>query len=315
MTVATRRLVGAAALLLAAPISMAGRATPQAADVAALLAQARQALGGDAALSAVTAFTVKGSRTTTFGGSGSIGESIELVCALPDRFLERSAHTSNLGPLGMAGSSSRRGFNGADPIDEVESNDPLPEPIVAGRGGPPVDPADARARRLRAGKRTFVERVFPLFASSFDSAPLTITAVGQGSGPTGPAYAINLTTADGLVLTAFVDAKTHVVAGLMWNDKPIVFGTFSTSTTVREKVGSPGSSTMSIGPPPVLPAPPANLPDVTWQMTVTDYRPEGPLNWPHRFTTSFGGQKYEELKLSEFKINPTIDPSVFRVSR
>lgn len=314
---ASRTLVRTAVLLLLASTALAARQTPQSpADVATLLAWTRQALGGDAALAAVTSFTVKGSRTEWIGRSESVSESIEIACALPDRFVQRMQHTSNLGPFGTSSASTRKGFNGAEPIDEHVSDDPLPAPVVAGRsGGSPADRAAEHARLLRLGRRAFVERVFPLFAASFSGAPLTITALGRANGPTGPAYAIRLDAADGFTLTVFVDAGTHLVAGLVWQDKPIVFTQFTMTTTVREKAGSPGSTTMSAGPPPVLPPPPTSLPDVTWQMTVGDYRPDTGLNWPHRFVTSFGGQKYEDLKLGAFKINPPIDPSTFRVSR
>lgn len=68
---APRFLVPTATLLLMAALS--ARAAPQEApnDVATLLAWTRQALGGDAALSAVTAFTVKGRRTLSLGGDMS----------------------------------------------------------------------------------------------------------------------------------------------------------------------------------------------------------------------------------------------------
>jgi len=309
-------LVRTAVLFLLASTALAARQTTQSpADVATLLVWMRQALGGDAALAAVTSFTVKGSRAIT-SGDFSLTDSVELACALPDRFVERSEHLNNLGPLGLSNVSGRHGFNGDDVIVEHLSDDPLPTPTVA-HASPPVDAASERLRQLRQAKRAFVRRAFPLFAASLDAEPVTIAAIGQASGPTGPAYAISLKTSDDFTMTAFVDAHTYRVAGLMWTDKPIVNTSGTVTMTMRERVGASGTSITSMSPPAVLPPPPppATLPDVTWQMVVTDYRAEGGLTWPHRFTTTFGGHKYEDLKLGTFQINPRIDSSIFRVAK
>ena len=308
----------AALLLLLASASVAARSSqddPQGA--ATLLASARQALGGDAALSAVATFTVKGSRTQTPGGPVSLEDSVDFACALPDRFVEHSHHSSNLGPLGMSSVSERHGFNGADLIDERDSDSPLPEPVVAGQhNSSAADIAKAREGHLRLQKRAFVEHAFPLFAASLDAAPLRLRAAGQTNGPTGPAFLIAIHAADGFAMTALLDARTHLVVGMVWQDKPIVVMSTHTRTAVRQQTGSQGSSVTALGPAPVLPGnPTADLPDVQWQMTVTDYRTEDGLNWPHRFTTSFGGHKFEDLRLGNFKINPKIDPETFRVQK
>jgi hypothetical protein len=34
-------------------------------------------------------------------------------------------------------------------------------------------------------------------------------------------------------------------------------------------------------------------------------------NWPRRFRTTVDGQSYEDLRLRDYHINPTIDPKVF----
>jgi len=55
-------------------------------DAARVLADMRQALGGDTALAAVQAFSATGSQTTNLEGH-TAGADIEWICALPDRFI------------------------------------------------------------------------------------------------------------------------------------------------------------------------------------------------------------------------------------
>ena len=46
-------------------------------------------------------------------------------------------------------------------------------------------------------------------------------------------------------------------------------------------------------------------------MTIADYRVADGLNWPHRMATTVGADKYEELRLGRFRLNPAIDAKVF----
>jgi hypothetical protein len=57
--------------------------------------------------------------------------------------------------------------------------------------------------------------------------------------------------------------------------------------------------------------PTAGMADVPWEMTIADYRLADGLNWPHRMVTTVGADKYEELRLSRFRLNPAIDAKVF----
>jgi hypothetical protein len=58
--------------------------------------------------------------------------------------------------------------------------------------------------------------------------------------------------------------------------------------------------------------PTAGLADVLWEIVFSDYKPADGLHWPHRMVTSAAGRKIEDLRLGKFKINPKIDPSVFK---
>lgn len=277
-------------------------------QVPTVLAAARAALGGDAALNAVTTFTVKGTRTSS-AGSVATQWSLEYVCALPDRFVARTEHTADLGPLGTAMHLQRTGFNGNDPIYEVRDDSPVPPPTIAGRTPTSAgEIAAERSRLLTNHQRTFVRLALPLFAEAPLALPLTMTSLGRVTGPTGPSDVIEARAADGFTWQLFFDASTHLLSGISWKAKPIVVMSVSSGFAVNSS-----GRILSAPPAPVLPPDPAaNLDDVQWQLTVGDYRKADGLTWPHRFTSSYGGRKYEETKLGAYKINPKIDPAVFR---
>jgi len=304
-----------ATALSAAALSAAVQAPET--DASFVLARARQALGGDAALHAVASVDVKGTLARTMG-SASFEESVEYALVLPERFVRVTESTSNLGPLGSAYHRRRTGFAGGDPIDEDESDSPLPPPTVAKKAAMTAQEiADQRDNALAAQRHTFANFVLPLLAASPASHPLTFTLVGQVAGPTGPADAIDATGPDGFVRHLFVDTQSHLIVGISWMAKPLVVVSATSSAIVSSPSSSSGGArAVSVPPPPVLPANPAgNLAEVQWQLTVGDYRAASGLNWPHRLTTTFGGRKYEDVKLGTYRVNSKVDPGLFRAAK
>jgi hypothetical protein len=304
-------LLVAAALSAASP-GVAGQDPQDAA--AAVMTAVRQALGGEPALTAVTTIDVKGTLARTTA-QFSHEEDVEYAAALPDRFVQITESTSNLGPLGTSYHRERSGFAGDDLILETDTDSPIPTPTVAERALTPQEIADKRAKSVLEHKHTFTRFVLPLLASSPAAHPVTFTLVGRVSGPTGPADAIDATGPDGFVRHLFVDVQTHLIVGIAWMAKPIV--TISVSSSMMMRSSPAGSGTVvSTSPPPVLPANPTrDLNDVQWQLTVADYRRANGINWPHRLTTEFGGRKWEDIKLGTYRVNSKIDAAMFRSSK
>ena len=155
-------------------------------DATAVLSQTRQALGGDAALNAVTSIDVKGTLTRTLA-SRSFEQSVEYAAMLPDRFVEVTESTSDLGPLGSAFHQRRSGFAGDEPIDQDETDSPIPPPTIVTKAPTSAQEiADKRAKALASRTQTFATFVLPLFATSLAAHPLTFSMVGRIAGPTGP---------------------------------------------------------------------------------------------------------------------------------
>lgn len=197
------------------------------------------------------------------------------------------------------------GFNGDNTIrDTVAPNAPFPVKIP---GPEPTTQQEIDARRAKAldsVRRTFIELAAPLFVTLPSMYGLALTADGQTMVGSAPADVIVMTRADGVTWRLLLDAKTHLPIQLSWRAKPIV--TFSTSSVVSSRGGPP--------PPPVtLPSgdPTAGLADVEWVMPIRDYRVVDGVNWPRRFTTTYDGKAWEDLRVSRYRLNPKIDPKIF----
>src|SRR5262245_10997126 len=115
------------------------------ADDARVLADMRQALGGDAAIAALQAFSVSGSETHSAGGH-SASSDIQILCALPDRFLHVRQWSS---PIGTT--REEYGFNGSERIRRRDSD--IPYPPDPGENDTPAQKAQRDARVLANAKR------------------------------------------------------------------------------------------------------------------------------------------------------------------
>lgn len=295
-------------------LAMSTLVSAQAPETAVLVSAARRALGGDTTLAAVTSFTVSGSLGRSVGPGFTVA--VEYKCALPDRFVRVERQVSQLGPLGTSDITSYLGFNGNDPIRDQVVNSPLPLPPDPDEPTTPAEIAAQQEKRTLAGKRIFGQLAVPLFVTSFAGYPVDYTAAGLVNLPSGPADVLDVHGPAGKTWRLFVDAATHLPVRLTWMDKPLV--TFSASTSTRYAVDSRGNvlsppTTGTIAVP--VGDPSAGLADVEWQIAISDYKVSDALNWPHRLITTYGGKKYEDLRLGKFTINPKISPSTFKPTR
>lgn len=264
-------------------VAASATTTAQIPDAPSVLAAARQALGGDATLNAVTSFTVDGSLTRfrepppgdiAWTRSDDLYTRLDIRCLLPDKFvrgLRRSVSVNDSDvPI-----YAYHGFNGSLPF---------------GTGGP----ARPTARDLA---HIFVEHVLPLFATSFAVYPMDFTAAGRVQLATGLADTVDVRGPDEFTWRLFLDGASHLPIKLTWTDRPVV-----------DRVLSPPSMFSSYSLPSFHPA---ELAPVEWELVIGDYRRKDGLNWPHRLTTSMGGRKHDEVRLGTFKINPKVDPRQF----
>ena len=310
-------------LCLAAAVA-AGRASPGAADAGAVLAAAREALGGDRKLSEVKSFVATG-RTRQVRGNNLVPIEFELYCELPDRYVRKDEIPA------QESEPTSSGFNGDRLIQippPAAAAGPAPAASAATparAAGPPPDPRKTRVTTL---KQDFVKLTLGLFAASFPSYPLTFSLIGQAEAPQGRADVIEARGPDAFVLKLFVNSETHLPIMVSW--------TVPATNAVLTAPGKPAPDTLAPGTVVVeVPAPPdTSAPKeeqeryakdvmelrrkalagrlVEHRLYYADYRDIGNgLKFPFRLRRAVAGETIEETNFDGFSINKRIDPRRF----
>ena len=264
----------------------------QAADSAAVLAAARDALGGDKRIEAVRTLIATG-RTRQIRGDNLVPIEFEIQIEVPDKYSRRDEFPAQDAGPAIAG------FNG----DRLIQIPPAPPP-VARAGGPPVpSPAQQEAAtraRVATIKQDFARLMLGLFAKSFASFPLTFDYVAQAEAPEGKADVLDVKGPANFAGRLFVNAQTHLPIMLIWR-----------AQAPPARGGSPGparggpGNQASPGPPP---APVEN------RMYFADYREVEGLKLPFRIRRAVESETTEETTFDRFRINARTDAKRFEVA-
>ena len=203
-------------VLAAMSLPMVSTPTAQAPvrDAAAVLAEAREALGGEKRLSAVKNFVVTG-RTRQVRGDNLVPIEFEIAVELPDKYVRKDEI-----PAQESGPTST-GFNGDELIQLPVPATPTPPAGVGRAGGPATPPSPAQletARKTRVAtvKEDFVRLTLGMFAGSFSSYPLTFKYVGQAEAPQGKADVVEAKAAPNFTVRLFVNSQTHLPIMVSW---------------------------------------------------------------------------------------------------
>lgn len=217
------RTVVLGTLLAALPLVAGAASTrahaPQPSSVAQILAQARQALGGETRLSAVTSFVLKGNLISLSHNGGQGVTAFEIDCALPDKFvlIRRdwwgggfagssigASYQRQAEPIAPGAHTWRRGFNGPRMIADNggEENEFL-------RSSSRPRPSSLESQQwLPAARQDFVDVTLGLFATSFAGVPLEfLDAPGTSSGT-------EITVRDKVSVVMRFDPTTRLPAAL-----------------------------------------------------------------------------------------------------
>jgi len=209
-------LIGAVAAI-SLPLVSTPAAQAPARDAATVLAEAREALGGEKRLSAVKNFVVTG-RTRQVRGDNLVPIEFEIAVELPDKYVRKDEI-----PAQESGPTST-GFNGDELIQLPVAAAPTPPPGMApgmGRAAGPATPPSpeqleaARKTRVATVKQDFVRLTLGMFAASFSSYPLTFTYVGQAEAPQGKADVVEA-KAPNFTVRLFVNSQTHLPIMVSW---------------------------------------------------------------------------------------------------
>ena len=295
-----------------------------AADAASILAAARDALGGDQKLAAVTSFSATG-RTRQLRGNNLVPIVFEMWCELPDKYVRKDEIPA------QESDPTSSGFNG-DSLIQIPPPPVMPAtgampgaPRPAAPAGPPPDP---RKARLTTVKQDFVKLTLGMFAASFSSYPVTFTHIGQAEAPQGKADILEVKGTGTFILKFFINSQTHLPIMVSW-----------TVPATNAVLVAPGQKPPENLPPGSLiveaPAPPASTSPkeeqaqyakdlqtlrakalvgklVEHRLYYADYRDIGNgLRFPFRLRRAIAGDTVEETTFDGFTFNRRIDPKRF----
>ncbi len=289
-----RRLLTILALVaFSNPLPAAATADDQKAT--ALVAAARTALGGDAALSPVHGLTVKGTFQRQVGDRRIDGE-LTLDLAWPDRMLR----TESMSPMGDATIVTTLGINGDRLIRDsriVGGGPGLMLRIAPGGGGP-----DAEAQAVRNQRAEMIRLTLLLLLTS-SSVPLEYTYGGEAEASDGKADVVDVTGPGSFAVRLFLDRTTHRPLLLQYRGMaPRI------TMQTRPMPASPGAA----GPESLPPPPPAEPVEIS--LFLDDYREVDGMLFPHLITRSIDGATDEEWTFKTFSINPAFKADAFAVS-
>jgi hypothetical protein len=294
-----------AALACAAAVLGPAPRAAQKKDPAAVLAAARQALGGEKKLAAVKSFTATG-RTRQVRGDNLVPIEFEIFVELPDKYLRKDEiPAQETGP-------NASGFNG----DELIVDPPPPAPM----------PDPARRARVTTLKQDFARLALGMFAGSFPAYPLTFTYVGEAEAPQGKADVLDARGPDNVTLRLFIHSETHLPVMVSWMPpaRPAPGARPPGASAPPGAPVPPGASPAARGAPPAaLPAAPAGAPPgrgaapgtpaprPEFRLYFADYRDVDGLQLPFRVRRATGADTTEETTFDRYRLNPKIDPRRF----
>ena len=176
-------------------------ARAQAPTTQAVISAAREALGGEQRLSAVTSFTATG-RTRQLRGNNLVPIEFEINCQLPDKFVRKDEIPA------QDSDATVNGFIGDQLIV-------YPSP-PARAGGPP--PQAAAQQRLVTAKQDFARLMLGVFAASFSPYPLTFKYLAEGEAPEGKADILDVAGPANFSARLVVQRDTHLPVMLIWQE-------------------------------------------------------------------------------------------------
>jgi hypothetical protein len=262
---------------------------------------ARAALGGEAKLSSLTGLLATG-RVTKAMGDQTIDGDIEISLLLPDKYKEVET-TSLMG--GAAEVTRTSAVDGSNAWSDTAATSPGGGQVII-RGAKGGDESKIRAAQEKAIRSDFARNVIIWLIQAPASSAVEFTYAGEGETDKGHVDVIDAKGADDFAIRLFFDKETHL------------------PTLVTYHAAVPKMKMMQVAGPldakklPKLPddkpgddsSAKPQLPEV--QVALSDYKAEGGVLLPHKFTRSSGGEAVDEIVISKYKLNPTLKPESFK---
>ena len=272
------------------------QARVQEGKTSAILAEARNALGGNTALNAIRSLRMTGAASRTLGPLRVAGD-VVIEVVFPDRYV-RVDRVS----LGARSSEMATGFNGGRLIQRATGADGVRVEPAA------MLPPELKARGLQSALASARQDVGLLllgfFCSASDIYPVQFAHSGSAESPDGTADVVDVLGDDGLMARLFIDTTTRLPLMVSWMGPNVTAAMRSQS---RAEPGAEPASLETLMTRLQVP--------VEHRLYFADYRPVGALKWPFRIRRSVGGEVIEELTFERFAVNPAVDPRTFDPER
>lgn len=309
---------------------------------AALVAAARQAIGGESRLVGVKTLQVTGTFRRVIDGNDTEGD-FEVFLELPDKYL-RSEKTGTPGEpstetiealvgtevrdvvRGGGGGGRRRGANssGDDSGDDAAADGP-PAADGVDNGTAAGDDAGQRAAANAAGpgrgrggvasnqetqpraRQTDVARLMMMWLLRID---VPMPWIGIAESPDGKADVLEGRLADGQPTRLFLDIASHMPLMLQWQGSPTRAGGQGGRRAGR---GQPGgnqggepAAAEAAGQRESGPSQP-----IRFDMTFSDHRAVNGIKFPYIITRGINGKTIERWTIRNYRVNPSFTPETF----
>jgi hypothetical protein len=312
-----------AVFALAAAVTWQQSARAQdAAKGAALLAEARKAIGGDEKLAAIKRLQVSGTFLRSTGPDQIIDGDFDVFIELPDKYrrdeitgfaganVERTEVLNGtdvwdessggltpgrgfggggFGGGGRGGGGDRGGGGGGGfrggGLDRGARNQPRNGGTSQADSGPADERVKEQQRRTRQAE---VARLALVWLMTTDGP---VAWVGTAQAPEGTADVLEVRSANGVPTRLFLEPTTHMPLMITWSGQP------SRGGDIRRRGAAAA-------------APPAQG-QATLELHMGDYKTVNGIKLPHLITRGPEGITQEELKIKSFKINPNLKADTF----
>lgn len=259
----------------------------------AVIAAAREALGGAERLAGVRALVATG-RTRQVQGNNLLPIEIEMAWQAPDKYVRREEFpTQDRAPV-------TTGFNGDTLLNPPGGGRQGPP---AGRGGPPPPSAAGPDNgALVTMKEDLARLMLGLFAGATSIVPVTFRYFGVAEAPQGEADVLDVSGPGTFAARLFVDRVTHLPIMVSWQ---------ATRPPGGPAPAGPGPT--NPGPTSPAPANPEPASRVEHRLYFGEHRDVDGLHWPFRIRRALGADPTDETNVDTFRVNASIDPRRFEV--
>ena len=306
-----------AVVALGAPTLQQSAPAQDAAKGAMLLAEARNALGGDDKISAIKRLQISGTFLRSTGPDQVIDGDFDVFIELPDKYrrdeitgfaganVERTEalNGTEVWDNSSGGLTTGRGFGGGG-FPRNGRGGGGDRGGGGGRGGgfdrgrnpnqnagaaPDTAPADERAKDLlRRTRQGELARLALVWLMTTDGP---VAWIGTAQAPEGTADVLEVRPTNGVPTRLFLDPTTHMPLMITWSGQPTRGGDVRRRGAAAPQAPPQGQATL--------------------ELHMSDYKTVNGVKLPHLITRGPEGITQEELKIKSFKINPNFKADTF----